>query len=48
MNFVDDFLQGQKDCKDGKPAKQNASDDYNRGYGAEYEIQQILDAQTCQ
>lgn len=47
MQFIDDFLQGQQDCQEGKQAKENASDAYNRGYGAEYEMQQIMDAKTC-
>ncbi len=45
-NKVLDFIEGQKDCADGKPAKQGASEDYNRGYGAEYERQQAKDWET--
>ncbi len=37
-----DFLQGQSDCDEGKPAKLNASDDYNRGYGAQYQHEQNM------
>ena len=38
---TDDFLRGQKDCKAGKPHK-SGSDDYNRGYATQYELEQYL------
>lgn len=38
-----DFLQGQKDCKAGK-AHVSKSVDYNRGYAAQYELEQVLSA----
>lgn len=38
---TEQFLQGQKDCKAGKPHK-SGSDDYNRGYSAQYELEQVL------
>ncbi len=39
-DFVDDFLQGQRDCDNGIPHK-DGSDAYNRGYNAQYESEQI-------
>ena len=35
-----EFIEGQRDCRDGKLAKQNASVSYNAGYGAQYELEQ--------
>ena len=34
----DDYKQGQNDYNSGKPAKLNASDSYNDGYGYAYEL----------
>jgi len=39
-DFSTEFLQGQQDCKDGKIPRGTA-DAYNRGYGAQYEMEQI-------
>lgn len=46
MKDIDDYLQGGIDCKKGKPAPENASDSYNRGYGDQYELEQVLDWST--
>lgn len=43
---ADDFLRGQSDCKDGIPHKPNMSDDYDRGYSAQYELEQLLMAKS--
>ena len=40
MTFEDDFLQGQRDCKNGVPQRRD-NDDYLRGYANEYEKEQI-------
>lgn len=37
---ISDFLQGQKDCRNGKPHK-SGSAEYNRGYNVEYELEQM-------
>ena len=37
-----DEIRGKRDAKDGKPAESGASDSYNRGYGSEYEAQEVL------
>ncbi len=36
-----DFLRGQRDCKDGRPHKSGQSHSYDRGYGAQYEKEQL-------
>ena len=38
---ADDFLRGQRDCKNGMPHKSGQSESYDRGYGAQYEAEQI-------
>ena len=43
---TDDFLQGQRDCKDGVSHKPNQSEAYDRGYSTEYIFQQVMDART--
>lgn len=39
---TDDFLRGQQDCKLGKAHKSGQSEDYNRGYAAQYELEAAL------
>jgi len=39
-----DYLRGMRDAKDGKPAEAGASDDYENGYGTQYEAEQQLTA----
>ena len=34
---MSDYEQGMRDSQQGLPAKNNASDDYNEGYGLVYE-----------
>ena len=46
MSFVDDFLQGQKDCADGIPHEPGMSADYDRGYADEYEMSAKIDERT--
>lgn len=41
MSFEDDFLRGQRDCRDGIPSLPMQSEAYNRGYAAQYEKEQI-------
>ena len=40
-DFSDEFLAGQKACKEGKPCPSNASSDFVRGYAAQYEYEEI-------
>ena len=42
MVNADEFIQGQKDCKEGKQTTGNESDDYLRGYAAQYNLEQIM------
>lgn len=36
-----EFLRGQRDCQAGIPHKPGQSNDYNRGYSAQYTAEQI-------
>lgn len=40
---LNEFIQGQQDCKDGCEP-QSQSEDYLRGYGFQYEIEQAQSA----
>ncbi len=40
-NFSDEFLSGQNDCQKGVEHKPNQSEEYDLGYAAQYEIEQI-------
>jgi hypothetical protein len=42
IEIADDFIKGARDCRKGKEAQLNASDDYNRGYNAEYALEQAV------
>ena len=42
-DFIDDFLQGQTDCKNGVP-HQDKGEYYNRGYSTQYQEEQNLNA----
>jgi len=48
MNIVncDLFLQGQKDCADGISHEEGMPEDYNRGYAAQYELEQTITDNT--
>ena len=41
MQKITDFIAGQKDCRDGDPHQQGQSEDYDKGYAFQYEIEQI-------
>lgn len=41
MSFSEDFLQGQRDCINGKQHEAGKGEGYNRGYGSQYESDQI-------
>jgi len=40
MINADEFLQGQKDCRDGVPHESGKSDSYDRGYNCQYQHEQ--------
>lgn len=44
MTFEDDFMRGQDDCAKGKPHADGQGEAYDRGYNAEYQHQQNMDA----
>lgn len=37
----DEYIQGFLDCVDGLPARDDMSEDYIRGYGDQYQMEQI-------
>lgn len=41
MSFEDDFLQGQRDCEEGIVHAAGHSEAYDRGYGTQYEKEQV-------
>ena len=43
-----EFIRGQKDCKNGLPHRENQSESYDRGYAAQYQLEQVLDARTTE
>ena len=40
---IPDFIAGQKACKAGEPCPAGVSNDFKRGYGAQYELEQALE-----
>tara|TARA_R110000803_G_scaffold28770_1_gene66245 strand:+ start:310 stop:489 length:180 start_codon:yes stop_codon:yes gene_type:complete len=40
------FVEGEKDCRAGKDAKEGMSDFYYRGYSAQYDLEQRNTAMT--
>lgn len=42
----EEFLKGQQDCKAGNAHKNGQSESYERGYSAQYEIEQLLTHKT--
>lgn len=38
---TDEFMQGQQDCKDGKPHEAGRGESYDRGYAAQYELDEV-------
>jgi len=45
---INEFIDGQKDCRAGKPHKPGRSKDYDSGYSVEYELEQIRTARSMQ
>ena len=42
------FLQGELDCLKGERHQRNCDPDYDRGYAARHELEQMLTARTSQ
>jgi len=38
--FIDDWMRGTKDCREGRPHKTDQGQHYDSGYSAEYHRQQ--------
>lgn len=38
MNNTDEFIRGQKACRNGEPHKAHQSKDYDRGFGFDGDI----------
>jgi len=40
------FLAGEADCIKGNPHRRGCHPDYDRGYGARYELEQLMNARS--
>ena len=40
MSILDEFISGQKACRDGRACPDMASEAFVRGFAAEYELEQ--------
>ena len=36
-DFSENFINGMRDCQSGKPHESDKGEDYDRGYGCQYE-----------
>ena len=43
MFDVDNFLDGQRACMDGEPCPVGATAEFERGYNAQYQIEQVAE-----
>ncbi len=41
-----EFLRGQRDCSNGAPHRSGQHEDYDRGYSAQYELEQVIESRT--
>lgn len=41
---IGEFIDGQKDCRDGIPHKQGMTESYDRGYSCQYELERMVEA----
>jgi hypothetical protein len=41
---MDRFIQGQRDCRDGKPHQPDKPEAYDQGYGFQYQLEAIQGA----
>ena len=42
VGTIADFIDGERDCRDGKPADPSRSDRYKSGYGCRYELDECI------
>ncbi len=45
---INDYLRGMEDCKAGRSANTQDSEDYNRGYATQYQHEQNLTESSLQ
>ena len=43
-DFTTEFMRGQQDCMDGNPHQSGQSEEYDRGYAAQYELEEVTTA----
>ena len=43
-NDIDSFIDGQRDCRDGKPHQLGKSEAYDSGYNFQYQLEAIQGA----
>lgn len=48
MQILNDFVRGEEDCKAGRPHKEGQSPEYDKGYGFQYQKEQIDTARSEQ
>lgn len=41
---VSEFIDGQRDCRDGKPHLDGKGESYDAGYSTQYQLEQIQSA----
>jgi hypothetical protein len=41
-DFSTDFMQGQRDCREGIPHQSGKGEAYDRGYAYQYEAEQLM------
>jgi hypothetical protein len=40
--LIGDFLNGMKDCREGKPHQMGMGESYDAGYSSQYELEAIM------
>ena len=43
---ISEFIRGQRDCEQGNPHKPDQGSAYDRGYRAQYELEQVNTERT--
>lgn len=46
IKSADEFLAGQIACQNGKECSPGASEDFERGFAAQYQMDQAMDARS--
>ena len=45
---TDEFMQGQRDCRENKDHRSDQGESYDRGYAAQYEFNAVRDEMSHQ